>query len=409
MTTPLADLEVAGRIVAVRCDLNVPLRQDNGGEGDSGGVVITDDGRIRASIPTLEDLLIRGARVVVLAHLGRPKGQVDDALSLEPVALRLAELLNRPVRFIRQTSGPDLAKAVRSLSDGEIALVENVRFDSRETSKSAEERAALADDWATWAEAFVSDGFGVVHREQASVTDLARRVPRAAGLLVDREREAFSRVLSEPERPYAVVLGGSKVSDKLGVIEHLLERVDMLLIGGGMAFTFLRAQGHSVGRSLLEESMLGTVEEIMQRADERGVRILLPVDVVVAERISEDAPSTIVDVEAIPEDAMGLDIGPRTIAEFSAAIGHARTIVWNGPMGVFEIPSFAEGTRAIAEAIAASEAFTVVGGGDSAAAIRALDIGEDRFGHISTGGGASLELLEGKDLPGLVVLEEGSA
>lgn len=409
MTTPLADLEVAGRIVAVRCDLNVPLRQDNGGEGDSGGVVITDDGRIRASIPTLEDLLIRGARVVVLAHLGRPKGQVDDALSLEPVALRLAELLNRPVRFIRQTSGPDLAKAVRSLSDGEIALVENVRFDSRETSKSAEERAALADDWATWAEAFVSDGFGVVHREQASVTDLARRVPRAAGLLVDRERKAFARVLSEPERPYAVVLGGSKVSDKLGVIEHLLDRVDMLLIGGGMAFTFLRAQGHPVGRSLLEESMLGTVEEILQRAAERGVRILLPVDVVVAERISEDASSAIVDVEAIPDDMMGLDIGPRTIAEFSAAISQARTIVWNGPMGVFEVPSFAEGTRAIAEAIAASEAFTVVGGGDSAAAIRALDIGEDRFGHISTGGGASLELLEGKDLPGLVVLEEGSA
>lgn len=409
MTTRLADLDVAGRIVVVRCDLNVPLRQDVEGEGGSGDVVITDDGRIRASIPTLEDLLSRGARVVVLAHLGRPKGKVDDTLSLAPVSLRLAELLNRPVRFIPQTSGPDLESAVRSLSDGEIALVENVRFDSRETSKSAEERAALADDWATWAEAFVSDGFGVVHREQASVTDLARRVPRAAGLLVDREREAFSRVLSEPERPYAVVLGGSKVSDKLGVIEHLLERVDMLLIGGGMAFTFLRAQGHPVGRSLLEESMLGTVEEIMQRADERGVRILLPVDVVVAERISEDAPSTIVDVEAIPEDTMGLDIGPRTIAEFSAAIGHARTIVWNGPMGVFEIPSFAEGTRAIAEAIAASEAFTVVGGGDSAAAIRALDIGEDRFGHISTGGGASLELLEGKDLPGLVVLEEGSA
>lgn len=409
MTTPLADLEVAGRIVAVRCDLNVPLRQDNGGEGDSGGVVITDDGRIRASIPTLEDLLIRGARVVVLAHLGRPKGQVDDALSLEPVAARLAELLNRPVRFIRQTSGPDLAKAVRSLSDGEIALVENVRFDSRETSKFAEERAALADDWATWAEAFVSDGFGVVHREQASVTDLARRVPRAAGLLVDRERKAFARVLSEPERPYAVVLGGSKVSDKLGVIEHLLDRVDMLLIGGGMAFTFLRAQGHPVGRSLLEESMLGTVEEILQRAVERGVRILLPVDVVVAERISEDASSAIVDVEAIPDDMMGLDIGPRTIAEFSAAISQARTIVWNGPMGVFEVSSFAEGTRAIAEAIAASDAFTVVGGGDSAAAIRALDIGEDRFGHISTGGGASLELLEGKDLPGLVVLEEGSA
>jgi len=409
VTTPLADLEVAGRIVAVRCDLNVPLRQDNGGEGDSGGVVITDDGRIRASIPTLEDLLIRGARVVVLAHLGRPKGQVDGALSLEPVAARLAELLNRPVRFIRQTSGPDLAKAVRGLSDGEIALVENVRFDSRETSKSAEERAALADDWATWAEAFVSDGFGVVHREQASVTDLARRVPRAAGLLVDRERKAFARVLSEPERPYAVVLGGSKVSDKLGVIEHLLDRVDMLLIGGGMAFTFLRAQGHPVGRSLLEESMLGTVEEILQRAAERGVRILLPVDVVVAERISEDASSAIVDVEAIPDDLMGLDIGPRTIAEFSAAISQARTIVWNGPMGVFEVPSFAEGTRAIAEAIAASDAFTVVGGGDSAAAIRALDIGEDRFGHISTGGGASLELLEGKDLPGLVVLEEGSA
>lgn len=404
MTTRLTDLDVTGRIVAVRCDLNVPLGHD-----ESGHVVITDDGRIRASIPTLEDLLSRGARVVILAHLGRPKGQADDALSLAPVAHRLAELLDRPVRFIADASGPGVSLAAQRMTDGDIAMVENVRFDSRETSKSAAERAELADDWATWAEAYVSDGFGVVHREQASVTDLAQRVPRAAGMLVEQEREAFARVLSEPDRPYAVVLGGSKVSDKLGVIEHLLERVDILLIGGGMAFTFLRAQGLQVGRSLLEESMLGTVEEIMQRATQRGVRILLPVDVVVAERISEDAHSEIVSVDAIPEDSMGLDIGPRTIAEFSVAIGQARTIVWNGPMGVFEVPSFAEGTRAIAEAIAASGAFTVVGGGDSAAAIRALGIGEGRFGHISTGGGASLELLEGKDLPGLVVLEEGSA
>jgi phosphoglycerate kinase len=399
----LAQLNVAGQVVFLRCDLNVPLAR----EGDT--VVIGDDGRIRASVATIEALRARGARIVVVAHLGRPRGAEDPDLSLAPVAKRLGQLLGTSVAFIPAVTGDVVAQAVASLEDGDVALLENVRFDPRETSKDSAERTALAGEWAAWAAAYVSDGFGVVHREQASVTDIARLLPHAPGMLVEAEMASFSRVLSNPERPYAVVLGGAKVSDKLAVIGHLLERVDRILIGGGMAFTFLKAEGFSVGTSLLQEDLVPTVREIMQRARRDGVEILLPVDVVIAPEFSADAPTRVVGVGEIPPDWMGLDIGPDTARAYAAALADARTIVWNGPMGVFEIPAFAEGTRVVAEAMASTTAFTVVGGGDSAAAIRALGIDETRFSHISTGGGASLELLEGRVLPGLAVLEEGSA
>jgi phosphoglycerate kinase len=390
-------------VVFLRCDLNVPLAR----EGDT--VVIGDDGRIRASVATIEALRARGARIVVVAHLGRPRSAVDTDLSLAPVATRLGEILGAPVTFIPAVTGDAVAQAVASLEDGDVALLENVRFDPRETSKDSAERSALAREWAEWASAYVSDGFGVVHREQASVTDIARLLPHAPGMLVEAEIASFSRVLSDPERPYVVVLGGAKVSDKLAVIGHLLERVDRILIGGGMAFTFLKAEGFSVGTSLLQEDLVPTVREIMERARRDGVEILLPVDVVIAPEFSADAPTRVVGVGEIPPDWMGLDIGPDTARAYAAALADARTIVWNGPMGVFEIPAFADGTRAVAEAMASTTAFTVVGGGDSAAAIRALGIDETRFSHISTGGGASLELLEGRVLPGLAVLEEGSA
>ena len=403
MSDRLAHLDVAGQVVFLRCDLNVPLAR----EGDT--VVIGDDGRIRASVATIEALRARGARVVVVAHLGRPRGAEDPDLSLAPVATRLGQLLGTPVAFIPAVTGDVVAQAVASLEDGDVALLENVRFDPRETSKDSAERTALAGEWAAWASAYVSDGFGVVHREQASVTDIARLLPHAPGMLVEAEMASFSRVLSNPERPYAVVLGGAKVSDKLAVIGHLLERVDRILVGGGMAFTFLKAEGFSVGTSLLQEDLVPTVREIMQRARRDGVEILLPVDVVIAPEFSADAPTRVVGVGEIPPDWMGLDIGPDTARAYAAALADARTIVWNGPMGVFEIPAFAEGTRVVAEAMASTTAFTVVGGGDSAAAIRALGIDETRFSHISTGGGASLELLEGRVLPGLAVLEEGSA
>jgi len=399
----LAQLNVAGQVVFLRCDLNVPLAR----EGDT--VVIGDDGRIRASVATIEALRARGARIVVVAHLGRPRTAVDTDLSLAPVATRLGEILGAPVTFIPAVTGDAVAQAVASLEDGDVALLENVRFDPRETSKDSAERSALAREWAEWASAYVSDGFGVVHREQASVTDIARLLPHAPGMLVEAEIASFSRVLSDPERPYVVVLGGAKVSDKLAVIGHLLERVDRILIGGGMAFTFLKAEGFSVGTSLLQEDLVPTVREIMERARRDGVEILLPVDVVIAPEFSADAPTRVVGVGEIPPDWMGLDIGPDTARAYAAALADARTIVWNGPMGVFEMPAFAEGTRVVAEAMASTTAFTVVGGGDSAAAIRALGIDETRFSHISTGGGASLELLEGRFLPGLAVLEEGSA
>lgn len=396
----LSDLDVEGRTVLVRCDLNVPLAK---GETPAR---ITDDGRIVASVPTIEALASRGARVVVLSHLGRPRGGVDPALSLAPVARRLSELLGRRVVMADDVSGPGAAAAVTSLANGEVAVLENVRFDPRETGKDVSARQALAAEWAALGSAYVSDGFGVVHREQASVTDLARMLPHAAGLLVQGEVEAFSRVLANPARPYTVVMGGSKVSDKLAVIEHLLPLVDRLLIGGGMAFTFLKAQGFEVGNSLLEDDMVSTVGVMLQDAPAQGVDILVPSDVVIAREIDAQAEVRVVPADQIPDGWMGLDIGPDTAERYAAAIAGSGTIVWNGPMGVFEVAPFAEGTRVVAEAMATAAGFTVVGGGDSAAAIRALGIDEAHFDHISTGGGASLELLEGRALPGLAVLEE---
>ncbi len=388
--------DLRGKRVLVRSDFNVPLD----------GTTITDDGRIRAALPTLQTLLDAGARVVVAAHLGRPKGAPDPAYSLAPVAARLGELLGRPVALAQDVVGESARATVAGLGDGEIALLENIRFDPRETAKDEAVRGALADELASLADVFVSDGFGVVHRKQASVYDVALRLPRAAGTLVLTEVQALRRAVEDPERPYVVVLGGSKVSDKLGVIANLLTKADTLLIGGGMAFTFLAAQGYEVGSSLLEVDQLETVRGYLARAEEQNVDILLPVDVVAADSFAADAPHRIVPADAIPKDSTGLDIGPRTGALFREAILAARTVVWNGPMGVFEFPAFAEGTRTVAQAMVDSAAFSVVGGGDSAAAVRRLGFDESRFGHISTGGGASLELLEGKTLPGIAVLED---
>ena len=384
------DLDVAGRRVLVRCDLNVPLD----------GTTITDDGRIRASTPLLRDLADRGARVVVLAHLGRPDG-ADPALSLAPVGARLAELLGAPVTVADDLTGPSARAAV---AGGGTVLLENVRYDPRETSKDAGERGALADELAAFGDLYVDDAFGAVHRKHASVYELAQRLPHAAGPLVAAELAVLDRLTTEPARPYVVVLGGSKVSDKLKVIEALLPTVDTLLVGGGMCFTFLAAQGHEVGTSLLEADQLDVCRAFLETG-----KVVLPVDVVAAERFAADAPHDVVPVEQIPADRMGLDIGPRSVALFTAALQGARTVFWNGPMGVFELAPYAEGTRGVAEAVAAlssgpQPALTVVGGGDSAAAVRALGLDEGRFTHISTGGGASLELLEGKALPGLEVL-----
>ena len=386
-----SDLDVAGRRVLVRSDLNVPL--------DDGG--ITDDGRIRASVPLLEDLLSRGARVVVTAHLGRPKG-VDPALSLAPVAQRLSELLGRPVPLAGDVAGPASRALVEQLADGELVMLENVRFEPAETSKDDAVRAELADRLAALADFYVDDAFGAVHRRHASVYDVAQRLPHAAGPLVAAEVAVLDRLTTDPERPYAVVLGGSKVSDKLKVIEALLPKVDTLLVGGGMCFTFLAAQGHDVGSSLLEADQL----EVCRGFLETG-KVVLPVDVVAADAFAADAAHDVVPADAIPTGRMGLDIGPESVRLFAAALAGARTVFWNGPMGVFEMAPYAEGTRGVAEAVAAltaTGALTVVGGGDSAAAVRALGIDEARFTHISTGGGASLEKLEGKSLPGLDVL-----
>ena len=390
------DLDVSGQRVLVRADLNVPM---SAGE-------ISDDGRIRASVPTLTALADRGARVVVMAHLGRPKGKIVPELSLAPVATRLSELLQRPVEFSPALTGPDVQAAVGALDDGGILLLENVRFDPRETSKDREQRQRLAADLASLADAYVSDGFGVVHREQASVTDVAQLLPNAAGRLVESESRVFNRLISDPDRPYAVVLGGAKVSDKLGVIGNLLSRVDRILVGGGMCFTFLAAAGHPVGDSLLEADQVETVRQVLADAADRGVEVVLPVDIVVAREFSPDAEKATVAADAIEAGWMGMDIGPRTIELFAEKLADARTVVWNGPMGVFEMPAFAAGTQAIAEALADTSSFTVIGGGDSAAAIRAFGIADDRYSHVSTGGGASLEFLEGKQLPGLAVLED---
>lgn len=386
---------VTGRRVLVRSDLNVPLE----------GTTITDDGRIRASVPTIRALAEAGARVVVVAHLGRPKGEPDPAYSLAPVAARLGELLGREVAFASDTVGSSAQETVAGLADGDVALLENVRFNAGETSKDDAERGAFADELAALADAFVSDGFGVVHRKQASVYDVAQRLPHAMGGLVAAEIDVLRRLTVEPERPYVVVLGGSKVSDKLGVIDNLLGKADKLLIGGGMVFTFLKAHGHEVGTSLLEEDQLDTVRAYQARADELGVEIVLPTDIVVADSFGDEASARVVAADAIPADSLGLDIGPASGEEFAAALADARTVFWNGPMGVFEQPAFAEGTRAVAAALTKVPGLSVVGGGDSAAAVRALGFDESSFGHISTGGGASLEYLEGKELPGITVLE----
>ncbi|WP_198008928.1 phosphoglycerate kinase [Saccharomonospora saliphila] len=387
---------VSGRRVLVRADLNVPLD----------GEEITDDGRVRAALPTIERLARAGARVVVAAHLGRPKGAPEEKYSLRPVAARLGELLGARVALAGDVVGEGARSTVSALADGQVALLENVRFDPRETSKSADERAELARELAELTGpdgAFVSDGFGVVHREQASVYEVARVLPAYAGGLVLSELEVLRTLTGDPERPYAVVLGGSKVSDKLAVIEALLPKVDRLLIGGGMCFTFLAAQGHGVGSSLLEKDMVEVCERLLAEA---GGKLVLPVDVVAADAFSAEANTRTVPATGIEDGWMGLDIGPETVTEFSAAISSARTLFWNGPMGVFEMAPFAEGTRGVARAIADSGAFSVVGGGDSAAAVRVLGLDEDGFSHISTGGGASLEYLEGKDLPGVAVLSE---
>lgn len=391
--------ELRGRTVVVRADLNVPLQ--NG--------AVADDGRIRASLPTIEALRSQGARVVVISHLGRPKFAADNEFSLRAVADRLGELLEAPVRFAPDTVGDAATKARTSLAEGEVLVLENLRFHSGETSKDIEERRAFAALLAQGADAFVSDGFGVVHRRQASVTELAELLPSAAGLLVAEEVGVLSRLTDAPERPSLVILGGSKVSDKLGVIDHLLERVDTLLIGGGMMFTFLAAQGYSVGKSLLEADQIDTVRGYLTRAETLGVQIILPVDAVVAARFSADADHEALAASQLESgefggEGIGLDIGPKTAALFAEHITSARTVFWNGPMGVFEMEAFSHGTKTVADAVAKSDAFTVIGGGDSAAAVRALGFADDAFSHISTGGGASLEFLEGKKLPGLEVL-----
>ena len=387
---------VRGQRVLVRSDLNVPMD----------GATITDDGRIRASVPTLVQLRDAGARVVVCAHLGRPKGSPDAKLSLAPVGARLAELLGAPVAVAKDTVGEDARRLVGQLGDGDVVLLENLRFNAGETSKDDAERGAFADQLAALADAFVSDGFGVVHRKQASVYDVAQRLPHAAGRLVVTEVEVLKRLTIDPQRPYVVVLGGSKVSDKLAVIENLLATANRILVGGGMVFTFLAAQGFEVGSSLLETDQMDAVRGYLATARTRGIEIVLPTDIVVAEAFAADAAHEVVAADAIPADRMGLDIGPASSALFAAALADAKTVFWNGPMGVFEMEPFSHGTRAVAQALVDGGAFTVVGGGDSAAAVRTLGFDDDAFGHISTGGGASLEFLEGKTLPGLSVLEQ---
>lgn len=388
--------ELKGKNVLVRSDFNVPLDEQKN---------ITDDGRIKAALPTLKKLLEAGAKLVVCAHLGRPKGKVNPDYSLSPVAKRISEILDKNVTLAQDVVGEDAQAKASALEEGEVILLENVRFDARETSKVDEEREEIAREFAKLAEFYVSDGFGVVHRKQASVYDVAKLLPSAAGELVFKEIESLSKATVDPVRPYTVVLGGSKVSDKLGVIANLLSKADRLLIGGGMAYTFLKAKGYEVGKSLLEEDQVETCKQYLQQAEEQGVELIIPVDTVVAPEFSADAPATVVACNEIPTDQMGLDIGPETAKLYAEAISSSKTVVWNGPMGVFEFPAFAKGTIQVAKAISESEAFTVIGGGDSAAAVRNLGFDENTFSHISTGGGASLEFLEGKELPGIAVLE----
>ncbi len=386
---------VSGRRVLLRADLNVPLDKTTG--------QITDDGRIRASLPTLQALRDGGARVAVAAHLGRPKGEPDPRYSLAPVAARLSELLGAEVAFATDVAEEDATVKNDGLADGDVLLLENVRFEPGETAKDDDLRGELADRLARLGDVYVDDAFGAVHRKHASVYDVAQRLPHYAGRLVARELEVLRRLTTDPERPYVVVLGGSKVSDKLAVIEALLPKVDRLLVGGGMCFTFLAAQGHDVGGSLLEADQVDTCRRLLQEA---GDRIVLPVDVVCAADLAADAETTVVPADAIPADLKGLDVGPRTVEAFSRELANARTVFWNGPMGVFELAPFQSGTRGVAQAVAEMDGLSVVGGGDSAAAVRQLGLDEAAYGHISTGGGASLEYLEGRELPGLAVLED---
>ena len=393
--TSLVDLDVAGKRVFLRCDLNVPLKEAK----------ITDDGRIRASLPTINALLAKGASIVIAAHLGRPKGEVKPELSLAPVAVRLAELLGKPVQFIPAITGADVTAKAQTLAPGEILLLENIRFASAETSKDETERLALATELAKLADIYVGDGFGAVHRKHASVFDLPKLMPHAAGTLVSAEVEVLKKLTVDPVRPYGVVLGGSKVSDKIGVIANLLGKVDVMAIGGGMLFTFLAAQGKEIGTSLVEVDLIDTVKGLIKQAEDSGVKLLIPTDIVIAPTFSADATPTLVSSDAIPNNQMGLDIGPESAAAFAAAIKGCKTVFWNGPMGVFEFPKFAAGTKVVAQALTEVSGISVVGGGDSAAAVRALGFEDSQFGYISTGGGASLEYLEGKELPGLTALD----
>ena len=391
----LSTLDVAGKRVFLRCDLNVPLKEG----------VIKDDGRIKASLPTIQLLLEKGASLVIAAHLGRPKGEAKPELSLAPVAQRLSELLGSEVKFTGEVTGASVTTAAQSLKAGEVLLLENIRFNAAETSKEEAERGAFAAELAQLADFYVGDGFGAVHRKHASVFDLPKLLPHAAGTLVSAEVEVLKKLTQNPERPYGVVLGGAKVSDKLGVIENLLGKVDVLAIGGGMVFTFLKAQGKEIGTSLVETEMLDVVKGLIATAEKNGVKLVLPSDIVVAPAFAADATPTLVSADAIPADQMGLDIGPVSAAAFAAEITQCKTVFWNGPMGVFEFPNFAAGTKVVAQALTEVSGISVVGGGDSAAAVRALGFADSQFGYISTGGGASLEYLEGKELPGLKALE----
>jgi len=391
----LSTIDVAGKRVFLRCDLNVPLKEG----------VIKDDGRIKASLPTIQLLLEKGASLVIAAHLGRPKGEAKPELSLAPVAKRLAELLGREVKFVGEVTGAAVTTAAQSLKAGEILLLENIRFSAAETSKEESERAAFAGELAQLADIYVGDGFGAVHRKHASVFDLPKLLPHAAGTLVAAEVQVLKKLTQNPERPYGVVLGGAKVSDKLGVIENLLGKVDVLAIGGGMVFTFLKAQGKEIGTSLVETEMLDVVKGLIATAEKNGVKLVLPTDIVVAPTFAQDATPTLVSADAIPADQMGLDIGPVSAKAFADEIVKCKTVFWNGPMGVFEFPNFAAGTKVVAQALTEVSGISVVGGGDSAAAVRALGFADSQFGYISTGGGASLEYLEGKELPGLKALE----
>ena len=398
MVKELGSLDVRGKRVLLRCDLNVPLKDDGNGKR-----VITDDGRIRASLPTINALLDAGATLIITAHLGRPKGERKPELSLAPIAERLGSLLNRSVAFAHDTVGPEADSAVAALKSGDVLLLENVRYEAAETSKDENERKKFASKLTSYADVYVGDGFGAVHRKHASVFEAAELLPHAAGTLVAAEVDVLRKLTESPQRPYGVVLGGAKVSDKIGVITNLLDKVNMLAIGGGMVFTFLAAQDKEIGTSLVERESIPLVKELLSRAEKLGVKVLLPTDIVVAPSFANESPTT-VNADSIPKDQMGLDIGPESARAFAQAIKECKTVFWNGPMGVFEFSKFAAGTKVVAQALTEVSGLSVVGGGDSAAAVRALGFSDSQFGYISTGGGASLEYLEGKELPGLTAL-----